>query len=135
MRLMAAMAMRLSMSVIIRITMIAMMGVIIMMGIMTPARRTRKARAFHRRSGHAGMCRRSMGGLTPGFCAGSACGFALGRHRSHRRFDFGRIAQIATAERAQIIVKLVHQRAGCGDVHVDDIGLRNIVQVLHQGPQ
>ena len=59
----------------------------------------------------------------------------LGRHGGHGRLDLGGIAQIIVADRAQVIIQFVDQRLARGNVQVDDVVVRHIVQVLDQRAQ
>ncbi len=58
---------------------------------------------------------------------------SLGRHRPHRGGDPLLIAEVVVAHRLQRSVQLVHQRRAGGDVQLDDVLVRHVVQVLDQG--
>src|SRR6266542_5701372 len=59
---------------------------------------------------------------------------ALVGHRLHRGLDRGLIAQVVVLERLEVAVQLVDERNAGGDVEPDDVPVRDLVEVLDEGP-
>src|SRR5262245_53937567 len=53
----------------------------------------------------------------------------------HRRRDLLGIAEVLAAQRLQLIVELVDQWQARGDVQLDDVLIRDVIQVLDESPQ
>jgi len=50
----------------------------------------------------------------------------------HCILDLCWISQIIMADGMELLIQFVHERDSRGDVQIDDIGVRNAIEMLHQ---
>src|SRR5690606_1846373 len=60
---------------------------------------------------------------------------ALSSHSRHRRLDLGRVAQVVVAYRPKLLVEFVDQGLTGRDIQVDNLIIRDFVEVFNQCPQ
>lgn len=60
---------------------------------------------------------------------------ATARLRQSALPTYRRFAQVVVPNRAQTIIELVHQRNAGGDIHVDDVGIADVIEMLHECSQ